>query len=151
MLELIASKFDQNIRELEGALLRIAAYSSLLGEPISMQVSERALEDLLPQPGSEIPAQVILDETAKYFGLTREDLVSKNRSRPLTTARHVAMYMMRECTGLSLIKIGELFERDHTTVLHGVKKVELLMRDRAPIFRQIQDLTKKVRSLGPGS
>ncbi len=61
------------------------------------------------------------------------------------------MYMMRECTGLSLIKIGELFDRDHTTVLHGVKKVETLMRDRAPIFRQVQDLTKKVRSLGPGS
>jgi chromosomal replication initiator protein len=151
VLDLIASKFDQNIRELEGALLRVAAYSSLLREPTSLQIAERALEDLLPQPGSEIPAQVILDETAKYFGLTREDLVSKNRSRPLTTARHVAMYMMRECTGLSLIKIGELFERDHTTVLHGVKKVELLMRDRAPIFRQIQDLTKKVRSLGPRS
>jgi chromosomal replication initiator protein len=151
VLEMIASKFDQNIRELEGALLRVAAFSSLMREPITLQISERALEDLLPQPGSEIPAQVILDETAKYFGLTRDDLISKNRSRPLTTARHVAMYMMRECTGLSLIKIGELFDRDHTTVLHGVKKVETLMRDRAPIFKQVQDLTRKVRSLGPGS
>src|SRR5438094_224145 len=151
VLELIASKFDQNIRELEGALLRVAAYSSLLREPVTLQISERALEDLLPQPGSEIPAQVILDETARYFHLTRDDLISKNRSRPLTTARHVAMYMMRECTGLSLIKIGELFDRDHTTVLHGVKKVETLMRDRAPIFRQVQDLTKKVRSMGPGA
>ena len=151
VLDLIASKFDQNIRELEGALLRVAAYSSLMREPITLSISERALEDLLPQPGSEIPAQVILDETAKYFGLTREDLISKNRSRPLTTARHVAMYMMRECTGLSLIKIGELFDRDHTTVLHGVKKVEALMRDRAPIYRQVHDLTKKVRSMGPGA
>ena len=148
VMEYIASSFDQNIRELEGALLRVAAYSSLLREPISAQIAERALEDLLPQPGSEIPAQLILDETAAYFGLTRDDLVSKNRSRPLTTARHVAMYLLRECTGLSLIKIGELFDRDHTTVLHGVKKVEMLMRDRAPIFRQIQELTKKVRSLG---
>ena len=151
VLDMIASKFDQNIRELEGALLRVAAYSSLMREPITLSISERALEDLLPQPGSEIPAQVILDETAKYFGLTREDLISKNRSRPLTTARHVAMYMMRECTGLSLIKIGELFDRDHTTVLHGVKKVEALMRDRAPIYRQVHDLTKKVRSMGPGA
>jgi chromosomal replication initiator protein len=150
VLELIASKFDQNIRELEGALLRVAAYSSLLREPITSQIAERALEDLLPQPGSEIPAPVILDQTAAYFGLTREDLVSKNRSRPLTTARHVAMYLLRECTGLSLIKIGELFERDHTTVLHGVKKVEMLMRDRAPIFRQVQELTKRLRSLGRG-
>jgi len=151
VLDMIASKFDQNIRELEGALLRVAAYSSLMREPITLSISERALEDLLPQPGSEIPAQVILDETAKYFGLTREDLISKNRSRPLTTARHVAMYMMRECTGLSLIKIGELFDRDHTTVLHGVKKVEALMRNRAPIYRQVHDLTKKVRSMGPGA
>jgi chromosomal replication initiator protein len=151
VLEMIASKFDQNIRELEGALLRVAAYSSLLREPITLQIAEQALEDLLPQPGAEIPAHLILDETASYFGLTREDLVSKNRSRPLTTARHVAMYLLRECTGLSLIKIGELFERDHTTVLHGVKKVEILMRDRAPIFRQVNDLTKKVRSMGRGA
>ena len=151
VLALIASKFDQNIRELEGALLRVAAYSSLLRERISQQIAERALEDLLPQPGSEIPAPLILDETASYFGLTREDLVSKNRSRPLTTARHVAMYLLRECTGLSLIKIGELFERDHTTVLHGVKKIEILMRDRAPIFRQVQELTKRVRSMGRGA
>jgi chromosomal replication initiator protein len=150
VLEMIASKFDQNIRELEGALLRVAAYSSLLREQITVQIAERALEDLLPQPGSEIPPHLILDETAAYFGLTREDLVSKSRSRPLTTARHVAMYLMRECTGLSLIKIGELFERDHTTVLHGVKKIEMLMRDRAPIFRQVQDLTKQIRSLGRG-
>ena len=151
VLDFIASKFDQNIRELEGALLRVAAYSSLLREPVSQQIAERALEDLLPQPGSEIPAPLILDETASYFGLTREDLVSKNRSRPLTTARHVAMYLLRECTGLSLIKIGELFERDHTTVLHGVKKIEILMRDRAPIFRQVQELTKRVRSMGRGA
>jgi chromosomal replication initiator protein len=150
VLDVIASKFDQNIRELEGALLRVAAYSSLLRQPVSVEIAERALEDLLPQPGSEIPAQMILDETASYFGLTRADLVSKNRSRPLTTARHVAMYLLRECTGLSLIKIGELFDRDHTTVLHGVKKIEMLMRDRAPIFRQVQDLTRKVRSLAPG-
>ena len=150
VLETIASKFDQNIRELEGALLRVAAYSSLLREPISHQIADRALEDLLPQPGAEIPAVLILDETASYFGLTRDDLISKNRSRPLTTARHVAMYLLRECTGLSLIKIGELFERDHTTVLHGVKKIEMLMRDRAPIFRQVQELTKRVRSMGRG-
>ena len=150
VLETIASKFDQNIRELEGALLRVAAYSSLLREPISDQIADRALEDLLPQPGAEIPAALILDETASYFGLTRDDLISKNRSRPLTTARHVAMYLLRDCTGLSLIKIGELFERDHTTVLHGVKKIEMLMRDRAPIFRQVQELTKRVRSMGRG-
>src|SRR5205814_2441461 len=151
VLEVIASKFDQNIRELEGALLRVAAYSSLLRETISVEIAERALEDLLPQPGSDIPAQAILDETASYFGLTRQDLVSKNRSRPLTTARHVAMYLLRDCTGLSLIKIGELFDRDHTTVLHGVKKIEILMRARGSVYTQVQALTRKIRSRGRGT
>jgi chromosomal replication initiator protein len=150
VMDLIASRFDQNIRELEGALLRVAAYASLLREPATLQIAERALEDLLPQPDADIPAQLILDETAAYFGLTRDDLVSKSRSRPLTTARHVAMYLLRDCTGLSLIKIGEHFDRDHTTVIHGIKKVEMLMRDRAPIFRQIQDLTRKIRARSQG-
>src|SRR5207245_2721812 len=70
VLEVIASKFDQNIRELEGALLRVAAFSSLMRHPVSTELAEHALEDLLPQPRSEIPALVILDETASYFGLT---------------------------------------------------------------------------------
>ncbi len=150
-MDLIASRFDQNIRELEGALLRVAAYASLLREPIGPQIAERALEDLLPQPDADIPAHLILDETASYFGLTRDDLTSKSRSRPLTTARHVAMYLLRECTGLSLIKIGEQFDRDHTTVLHGIKKIETLMRDRAPIFRQVQELTKRIRARSQGA
>jgi chromosomal replication initiation ATPase DnaA len=103
-------------------------------------------------PGTmDIPAGLILDETAAYFGLTRDDLTSKSRSRPLTTARHVAMYLLRDCTGLSLIKIGEWFDRDHTTVLHGIKKIEMLMRDRAPIFRQVQDLTRKIRARSQGA
>ena len=151
VLSLIATRFEQNIRELEGALLRVAAFASLLRQSISSEIAERALEDLLPHTGGEISPEVILEETAQHYGLTRDDLVGKSRSRPLTTARHVAMYLTRECTGLSLIKIGELFERDHTTVLHGVKKIEILMRDRAPIFRQVQELTKRVRSMGRGA
>ncbi|MEX0991308.1 MAG: chromosomal replication initiator protein DnaA [Actinomycetota bacterium] len=146
VLEFIAARFEQNIRELEGALLRVAAYSSLTGQQIDEQLADRALEDLLPQTETEIPPQLILDETAGYFGLTRDDLVSKSRSRPLTTARHVAMYLMRECTGLSLIKIGEAFERDHTTAMHGIKKVEKLMRARGSTYRQVQDLTRTIRA-----
>ena len=88
--------------------------------------------------------------TAVYFGLEPEDLVSKSRSRPLTTARHVAMYLLRELTGLSLIKIGELFERDHTTALHGIKKVEGLMPQRGSVYRQVQDLTKRIRERSRG-
>jgi chromosomal replication initiator protein len=150
VLHYIASKFDSNIRELEGALLRVAAFASLSREPMSLTLAERALEDLIPESGQEIRPQTILEETAAYFGLEPSDLVSKSRSRPLTTARHIAMYLLREQTGLSLIKIGERFERDHTTVLHGIKKIEALMPARGSVYRQVQELTKKIRASGRG-
>ncbi len=147
VIEFVASKFDQSVRELEGALVRVAAWSELTGAPVDQELAERALQDLIPQAESEIPPQLIMEETATYFTLTTGDLVSKSRSRPLTTARHIAMYIMRECTGLSLVKIGEIFGgRDHTTVLHGIKKVEDEMRARDATFRQVQDLTRLVRS-----
>src|SRR5438477_6505903 len=141
VMHFIASKFENNIRELEGALLRVHAYASVTRQPIDLTLAERALEGLIPETGQEIPAATIMQMTAVYFGLEPEDLVSKSRSRPLTTARHVAMYLLRELTGLSLIKIGELFERDHTTALHGIKKVEGLMPQRGSVYRQVQDLT----------
>ncbi|MGH2710952.1 MAG: chromosomal replication initiator protein DnaA [Actinomycetota bacterium] len=142
----IAQRFDANIRELEGALLRVVAFASLSRQPVDLALAERALEDLLPQGGQQVPAETILLETAEYFGLTREDLVSKSRSRPLTTARHMAMYLMRELTGLSLIKIGELFERDHSTALHGIKRVETLMPNRDTVYRQVQEITKRINT-----
>ena len=147
VLHFVAEKFDANIRELEGALLRVIATASLSQQPVDLSLAERALEDLLPH-GGEVPPEVILSVTARYFGLHREDLVSKSRSRPLTTARHVAMYLLRELTELSLIKIGELFDRDHTTVLHGIQKVEKLMLDRDTTYRQVQALTKIIRGMG---
>ena len=150
VLHFIASKFEQNIRELEGALLRVAAYASLSQQPADLALAERALEDLIPETGQEIRPGMILEETASYFGLGPGDLVSKSRSRPLTTARHVAMYLLRELTGLSLIKIGDLFERDHTTALHGIKKVEALMPDRGSTYRQVNELTKKIRAASRG-
>ncbi|HEY7282329.1 MAG TPA: chromosomal replication initiator protein DnaA [Actinomycetota bacterium] len=150
VVTLIASKFDQNIRELEGALLRVAAFGSLLRQPITPELADQALADLIPQSDREIPVDLILSETAAYFQLTRADLIGKSRSRPLTNARHVAMYLVRECTGLSLLKIGELFERDHTTVMHGLKKVETLMGERGGLYRQVQDLTRRIRTEAQG-
>jgi chromosomal replication initiator protein len=150
VLHFIASKFESNIRELEGALLRVAAFASLSRLPSDLALAERALEDLIPESGQEIPPAMIQDETAQYFGLGPGDLVSKSRSRPLTTARHVAMYLLRELTGLSLIKIGELFDRDHTTVLHGIKKIEGLMPARGSTYKQVQELTKKIRARSRG-
>jgi chromosomal replication initiator protein len=146
VIEFVASKFDQSVRELEGALVRVVAWSELTQQPIDQTLAERALEDLIPQTENEIPPQLIVEETAKYFNLSTSDLVSKSRSRPLTQARHIAMYLMRECTGLSLVKIGEIFGgRDHTTALHGIKKVEADMRARDATFRQVQDLTRIIR------
>jgi chromosomal replication initiator protein len=145
VVEYVASKFDQSVRELEGALVRVVAWSELTGQQIGIELAERALQDLLPQTENEIPPQLIMEETANYFTLSTADLVSKSRSRPLTQARHIAMYLIRECTGLSLIKIGEVFNRDHTTALHGIKKVEADMRARDATFRQVQDLTRIIR------
>jgi len=146
VIEFVASKFDQSVRELEGALVRVVAWSELTGQSIDRELAERALQDLIPQQEHEIPPQLIMEQTADYFSLSTGDLVSKSRSRPLTQARHIAMYLMRECTGLSLVKIGEIFGgRDHTTVLHGIKKVEDEMRERDATFRQVQDLTRIVR------
>jgi chromosomal replication initiator protein len=146
VIEFVAGKFDQSVRELEGALVRVVAWSELTGQPIDVPLAERALEDLIPQTENEIPPPLIMEETAQYFSLTTADLVSKSRSRPLTHARHIAMYLMRECTGLSLVKIGEIFGgRDHTTALHGINKVEQDMRARDATFRQVQDLTRAIR------
>jgi chromosomal replication initiator protein len=146
VIEFIASTFDQNIRELEGALVRVVAWSDLTGHPITPELAEQALEDLLPQAEAEIPPLLILEESAKYFGLSVDDLTSPNRSRPLTTARHVAMYLMRECSGQSLVKIGETFGgRDHTTARHGILKIERDMRARNSTYKQVQDLSRIIR------
>jgi chromosomal replication initiator protein len=146
VVEFVAGKFDQSVRELEGALVRVVAWSELTGQPIDVVLAERALQDLIPQTDNDIPPPLILEETARYFSLSTSDLKSKSRSRPLTQARHIAMYLTRECTGLSLVKIGEIFGgRDHTTVLHGIKKVEDEMRARDQTFRQVQDLTRIIR------
>ncbi len=152
VVEFVASKFDQSVRELEGALVRVVAWSELTGQPIDVELAERALQDLIPQTANEIPPKLILEETANYFSLSTGDLMSKSRSRPLTQARHIAMYLVRECTGLSLVKIGEIFGgRDHTTVLHGINKVEGEMRARDATFRQVQDLTRIIRGRARGA
>jgi chromosomal replication initiator protein len=124
----------------------VAAFASLSGQRADLALAQRALEDLIPESNHDIPAALILSETAAYFGLEPADLASKSRSRQLTQARHVAMYLLRELTGLSLIRIGETFNRDHTTALHGIKKIETLLPARGSIYRQVQELTKKIRA-----
>jgi chromosomal replication initiator protein len=146
VLDFIASRFDQSVRELEGALVRVVAFSELTAQPVDVELAERALQDLLPQTEVEIAPDTILDEVGTYFGLSRDDLVSPSRSRPLTNARHIAMYLIRECTGLSLVKIGEIFGgRDHSTALYGINQVEKKMRARDTTYKQVQDLSRNIR------
>ena len=148
VLEYIASKISTNIRELEGALIRVTAFSSLNRQPVDLSVAEVVLRDLLPnERGPEITASQIMATTASYFGVTIDDLCGPSRSRVLVTARQIAMYLCRELTDLSLPKIGQTFGgRDHTTVMHADRKIRHLMPERRALFNQVSDLTTRIKS-----
>ena len=119
VLEYIASRISTNIRELEGALIRVTAFASLNRQSVDLQLAEIVLKDLIPRGGPpQITRPPIMGQTASYFGLSIEDLCGTPRPRVLVTARHIAMYLCRELTDLSLPKIGQQFgRRDHTTVI----------------------------------
>ncbi|MDD2859186.1 MAG: chromosomal replication initiator protein DnaA, partial [Candidatus Nanopelagicales bacterium] len=148
VLEYIASKVSSNIRELEGALIRVTAFASLNRQPVDMSITEVVLKDLFPSDsGPEITAAQIMASTASYFGVTVEDLCGSSRSRVLVTARQIAMYLCRELTDLSLPKIGQAFGgRDHTTVMHANRKIKDLMAERRSLFNQVSDLTSRIKS-----
>jgi chromosomal replication initiator protein len=147
VLNFIASNISDNVRELEGALIRVAAYSSLNRTPLSEDVARAVLADLLPPATPRvITPELILDETAKMFGFTVEDLCGKSRRRPLVTARQIGMYVFRELTDFSYPRIAEQFGgRDHTTVIHAVEKIKSLMTERHSVFDQVNELMSRVR------
>ncbi len=147
-LEFIASKVQSNIRELEGALLRVTAFASLQRSPVDIQLAEMVLKDLFPDDREqEIGVQLIMDTVSEYFQLTIEDLCSPSRSRNLVTARQIAMYLVRELTDLSLPKIGKAFGgRDHTTVMHANTKISGLMAERRNVYDQVQELTNRIKT-----
>ncbi len=147
VLELIASRISSNIRELEGALIRVTAFASIQGSDASLQLAQMVLKDLFPDAGSsQISVSHIMSETATYFDITIDDLCSTSRTRQLVTARQIAMYLTRELTELSLPKIGQAFGgRDHTTVIHANNKISDLMKERPAIYEQIQELTSRVK------
>jgi chromosomal replication initiator protein len=146
-LEYIAQRVQNNIRELEGRLTRVVAFASLQSVPVTLELAQDVLRPLLPsESAGDIPSELIIKETAEYYTLTREDLLGPSRSRPLVTARQVAMYLCRELTPLSLPKIGEAFGgRDHTTVMHANSKIQRLMGERALVYSQITELTARIR------
>ncbi|NJQ06437.1 chromosomal replication initiator protein DnaA [Streptomyces lonarensis] len=150
VLEFIASRISRNIRELEGALIRVTAFASLNRQPVDLGLTEIVLKDLIPggeHATPEITADAITAATADYFGLTVEDLAGSSRSRILVTARQIAMYLCRELTDLSLPKIGQHFGgRDHTTVMHADRKIRALMAERRSIYNQVTELTNRIKN-----
>jgi chromosomal replication initiator protein len=146
-LEYIASKIASNIRELEGALIRVTAFASLNRQPVDVALAEMVLKDLITDDNAqEITSGQILTQTAEYFKLSMEELCSKSRTRTLVTARQIAMYLCRELTDMSLPKIGqELGGRDHTTVIHADRKIRELMAERRVIYNQVTELTNRIK------
>jgi len=146
-LQFIASKISTNIRELEGALIRVTAYASLSGEPITTELAQQQLADLLTdiEPKPRTDAQ-LLDEIAGILGFEVEALKGKSRQRPLVTGRQIAMYVFREQTDLSYPSIARLFGgRDHTTVIHAVEKIARQMGERKAIYEQVTDVLQKLK------
>ena len=147
VLEYIASKISTNIRELEGALIRVTAFANLNRQQVDLALAEIVLRDLITDDDTaEITAATIITQTATYFGLTIDDLCCSSRSRVLVTARQIAMYLCRELTDLSLPKIGQQFGgRDHTTVMHANRKIRELMAERRSIYNQVTELTNRIK------
>ncbi|MEO9322351.1 chromosomal replication initiator protein DnaA [Nocardioides sp. C4-1] len=147
VLEFIASKIQTNIRELEGALIRVTAFANLNRQEVDMTLAEIVLKDLIPEGGEpEITAPLIIAQTAAYFGLSIEELTGPSRGRHLVIARQIAMYLCRELTELSLPKIGAQFgNRDHTTVMYAERKINQLLGERRAVFNQVSELTNRVK------
>jgi chromosomal replication initiator protein len=148
VLDFIATHVKDNIRELEGALIRVTAFASLYRQPMSRELAEQVLSDIVSadQP-RRITPQVILQATSETFGFSVEELCGPNRRRPLVTARQVSMYVFRELTDFSYPAIGREFGgRDHSTVMHAVDKIAGLMKERHQIYNQVTDLIVRIKS-----
>ena len=147
VLEFIASRIQTNIRELEGALIRVTAFASINQQEVDMTLAEIVLKDLIPEGGEpEVTAGLIIAQTATYFNFSIEDLCGPSRTRALVTARQIAMYLCRELTELSLPKIGQQFGgRDHTTVMNADRRIRKDLAERRNVFHQVTELTTRVK------
>jgi chromosomal replication initiator protein len=147
VLSYIANRIQTNIRELEGALIRVSAYASLTGRPPTAELANDVLQSLLSNAGeAPVTADLVVAVASEYFNVTPEQVRSSSRTRPLVVARQMAMYLCRELTDLSLPKIGREFgNRDHSTVLHATNKVRKSMRERESSYEQVEELTARIR------
>ena len=146
VLEYIATVVSSNIRELEGALIRVSAFASLNRSTLDMSLAQTVLRDIVDQDDANVISPTdIITATAQYFKLTVDDLYGSSRSQSVATARQIAMYLCRERTSLSLPKIGQLFgNRDHTTVMYAYKKISELMKERRSIYNQVTEITAQL-------
>ncbi|WP_062381167.1 chromosomal replication initiator protein DnaA [Demequina pelophila] len=146
VLEYIGSNITSNIRELEGALIRVTAFAALNRQPVDLSLAQVVLKDLISDDDSEITASTIIGKTADYFGISIEELTGTSRSRVFVTARQIAMYLCRQLTDLSLPKIGEHFGgKDHTTVMYAVKKVEDQIAQRRQMYNQVNEIHARIK------
>ena len=147
VLEFIARRVEANIRELEGALIRVTAFASLNQQPVDVGLAEIVLRDLIPDSHApEITAPTIMGVTSEFFDVSLDDLCGPGKTKALATARQIAMYLCRELTDMSLPKIGQTFGgRDHTTVMHADKKIRKEMAERRRIYDQVQELTSRIK------
>jgi chromosomal replication initiator protein len=152
VLEFIAARIEHNIRELEGALIRVTAFASLNQQPVDVGLAEIVLRDLIPDSQvPEISAATIMAVTAEFFTVSLDDLCGPGKTKALAQARQISMYLCRELTDLSLPKIGQTFGgRDHTTVMHAEKKIRKEMAERRRIYDQVQELTSRIKQRARG-
>jgi chromosomal replication initiator protein len=150
VLEYIATKVSSNIRELEGALIRVSAFASLNRSTLDISLAQTVLRDIVDQDDANVISPTdIITATAQYFRLSVDDLYGSSRSQAVATARQIAMYLCRERTNLSLPKIGQLFgNRDHTTVMYAYKKISELMKERRSIYNQVSEITTQLGRVG---
>ncbi|WP_420123152.1 chromosomal replication initiator protein DnaA [Nakamurella sp.] len=150
VLEFIASRIERNIRELEGALIRVTAFASLNKQAVDLALAQIVLRDLIRDPVSnDIDAATIMAVTAEYFDVTLDELCGPIKTKQIATARQIAMYLCRELTDLTLPKIGATFGgRDHTTVMHATKKIRTELAERRQTYDHVQELTARIRERG---
>lgn len=147
VLEYISSNITTNVREMEGALRNVTAFAGLSNQNVDLRLAEMVLKDLITDPEHVVvTASMIMAQTANYFEISIDDLISPDRSRGLATARQIAMFLCRRMTDLSLPKIGEIFGgRDHTTVMHAYRKIDKQMSERQATYNQVQELTSRIK------
>jgi chromosomal replication initiator protein len=150
LLTFIAGRVSTNIRELEGALTRVVAFSSLTGRPMTVELAQDVLRDVFPQgEAAQVSIELIQDEVSERFGLSKEELVGDRRSQNIVYPRQVAMYLSRELTDSSLPRIGRHFGgRDHTTVIHATSKIARLIREDRSVYNLVQELTARIKQAG---